>query len=143
MIYKTMNDLAPEYLQSLFSQRHSAYNLRNSEGRLTLSKPSTNYLKRSFSYSGAMLWNNLPKNLKNAASVEHVPVMTAEILICILIRSQHQRRTNQSLAVHPSPFSQKLVIRESVNDSTKNQILNNTTSTMVMCTTLQTFYPFN
>ena len=57
MIYKNMNDLAPEYLQSLFSQRHSAYNLRNSEGRLTLSKPSTNYLKRSFSYSGAMLWN--------------------------------------------------------------------------------------
>ena len=53
------------------SQRHFAYSLRNSEGRLTLSKPSTNYLKRSFSYSGAMLWNNLPKNLKNAASVEH------------------------------------------------------------------------
>ncbi|XP_068675405.1 uncharacterized protein [Montipora foliosa] len=71
MMYKTMNDLAPDYLQSLFSQRHSAYNLRNSEGRLTLSKPSTNYLKRSFSYSGAMLWNNLPKSLKNAASVEH------------------------------------------------------------------------
>ena len=44
MMYKTMNDLVPEYLQSLFSQRHSAYNLRNSEGRLTLSKPSTNYL---------------------------------------------------------------------------------------------------
>ena len=53
MMYKTMNDLAPEYL-SLFSQRHSAYNLKNSEGRLTLSKPSTDYLKRSFSYSGAM-----------------------------------------------------------------------------------------
>ena len=47
------------------------YNLRNSEGRLTLSKPSTNYLKRSFSYSGAMLWNNLPKSLKNAVSVEY------------------------------------------------------------------------
>ena len=71
MMYKTMNDLAPEYLRSLFSQRHSAYSLRNSEGRLTLSKPSTNYLKRSFCYSGAMLWKNLPKNLKNAASVEH------------------------------------------------------------------------
>ena len=71
MMYKSMNDLAPEYLQSLASQRHSAYNLRNPEGRLTLSKQSTNYLKRSFSYSGAMLWNNLTKNLKNAASVEH------------------------------------------------------------------------
>ena len=68
---KTMNDFAPDYLQSLFSQRHSAYSLRNSEGRLTLSKPSTNYLKRSFSYCGATLWNNLPKNLKNTASVEH------------------------------------------------------------------------
>ena len=71
MMYKTMNDLAPEYLQSLFSQRHSVYNLRNSEGRLTLSKPSTNYLKRSFSYSRAMLWNNLPKSFKKAASIEH------------------------------------------------------------------------
>ena len=30
MMYKTTNDLAPEYLQSLFSHRHSAYNLRNS-----------------------------------------------------------------------------------------------------------------
>ena len=71
MMYKTMIDLAPEYLQSIFSRSHSAYNLRNSEGKLSLSKPSTNYLKRSFSYTGAMLWNNLPKNLKNAASVEH------------------------------------------------------------------------
>ena len=67
MMYTTSNDLAPKYLQS-----HSAYNLRNSEGMLTLSRPNTNYLKRSFSYSGAMfLWNNLPKSVKNAASVEH------------------------------------------------------------------------
>ena len=64
MMYKTMNDLAPEHLQSLFSQRHSANNLRNSEGRLTLSKPSTNFLKRSFSYNGPLLWNNMPKSLK-------------------------------------------------------------------------------
>ena len=64
MMYKTMNDLAPEYLQSLFSQRHSANDLRNSAGRLTLSKPSTNYLKRGFSYSGALLWNNMPESLK-------------------------------------------------------------------------------
>ena len=72
MMYKTMIVLAPEYLQSFFSQCHSAYNLRNSEGRLTLSKPSSNYLKRSFSYTGALLWNNLPKTVKNAASVEHL-----------------------------------------------------------------------
>ena len=71
MMFKTMNGLAPEYLQSLFSQRHSVYNLRDSEGKLTLPKPNTNYLKRSFSYSGAMLWNNFPKCLKNAVSVNN------------------------------------------------------------------------
>ena len=33
MMLKTMNGLAPDYryLQSLFSQRHSVYNLRDSE----------------------------------------------------------------------------------------------------------------
>ena len=71
-MYKTMNDLAPEYLHSLFSQRHSAYNLRNSEGRLTLSQPSTNYLKRSLSYGWAMLWNNLPKSLKNIKKIADI-----------------------------------------------------------------------
>ena len=71
MMFKSMNGLAPEYLQSLFSQRRSVYNLRDSEGKLTLPKPSTNYLKRSFSYSGAMLWNNMPKSLKTAVSVNH------------------------------------------------------------------------
>ena len=66
-----MSGLAPEYLQSLFSHRHSVYNLRDSEGRLNLTKPSTDYLKQSFSYSEAMLWNNIPKSLKNAVSVNH------------------------------------------------------------------------
>ena len=31
-MFKIMNGLAPDYLQSLFSQRHSVYNLRDSEG---------------------------------------------------------------------------------------------------------------
>ena len=63
-MFKTMNALATDYLQRLYSQRHSVYNLRDSEGKLTLRKPNTNYLKRSFSYIGAILWNNLPKCLK-------------------------------------------------------------------------------
>ena len=59
-MYKTIHDLAPEYLQRLFSQRDAEYNLRNLEAKLTLPKPNTNHLKRSFCYSGACLWNNLP-----------------------------------------------------------------------------------
>ena len=66
IMYKTIHDLAPEYLQRLFSQRDAEYNLRNLEGKLTLPKPNTNYLKRSFCYSGACLWNNLPQYVRNA-----------------------------------------------------------------------------
>ena len=70
MMYKTMNGLTPEYLQRLFAQSYSNYNLRNSEGKLALPKPRTNHLKCSFSYSDAALWNNLPDSLKNVRSVD-------------------------------------------------------------------------
>ena len=65
MMCKTMNGLTPEYLQRLFAQSYSNYNLRNSEGKLALPKPRTNYLKHSFSYSGATLWNNLPDKMSD------------------------------------------------------------------------------
>ena len=55
IMYKTLNELAPDYLQCLFTQRHvndfNDYNLRNLEGKLSLPKPSTNYLKQTFCYS--------------------------------------------------------------------------------------------
>ena len=70
IMHKTLNELAPEYLQCLFTQRHfNGYNLRNLEGKLSLPKPNSNYLKRSFCYSGACLWNNLPQDLKSVGSI--------------------------------------------------------------------------
>jgi hypothetical protein len=36
---------------------------------LALPKPKTNYLKRSFKYSGAMLWNSFPAEAKKASSL--------------------------------------------------------------------------
>jgi len=48
------------YLKRLFSQRVAEYNLRNLEGKLTVPKPNIDYLKRSFCYSGACLWNKFP-----------------------------------------------------------------------------------
>ena len=68
-MYKTLNELAPDYLQCLFTQRHvNDYNLRNLEGKLYL-KHYLHYLKRSFCYSGACLWNNLPQDLKSVCSI--------------------------------------------------------------------------
>ena len=54
----------------LFTRRSTEYNLRNGEAKLNLPKPRTNYLKRSISYSRAMLWNNLPVNIRTLNSLE-------------------------------------------------------------------------
>ena len=48
--------------------RGLGYNIRNSEIRLNLPKPRTNYLKRSFCYSGAILWNSLPQDIRKLQS---------------------------------------------------------------------------
>ena len=63
-MFKSLNGLAPVYLQDLFSKRHT--DMRDSLPKLNLPKPRTDYLKRSFGYSGALLWNSLPENLTRA-----------------------------------------------------------------------------
>ena len=71
MLYKILHDMTPEYLRSGFVFRDSvnSYHLRNTENALALPKPRTDYLKRSFSYSGAQLWNSLPLELRQATSL--------------------------------------------------------------------------
>ena len=62
--FKILKGDAPAYLQNLFSARGTGYDLRNSKIKLNLPKPRTNYLKRSLCYSGALLWNGLPQNIR-------------------------------------------------------------------------------
>jgi len=69
LMFKSIHELAPQYLQDLFTLRHTNYNLRNSDIKLALPKPRTNYLKRSFSYSGAKLWNDLPQSIRSISSL--------------------------------------------------------------------------
>ena len=57
------------YLQDLFSERNTDYDLRDSFRKLNLRKPRTDYLKRSFGYSGALLWNFLPENIRAIRSI--------------------------------------------------------------------------
>ena len=56
MMFKSFNGLAPVYLHDSFR-------------KLNLSKPRTDYLKRSFGYSGALLWNYLPENIRAIRSI--------------------------------------------------------------------------
>ena len=69
MMFKSLNGLARTYLRELFSERGIDCELRNSFRKLTSPKPRTNYLKRSFSYSGAVLWNSLPESTRKIKSI--------------------------------------------------------------------------
>ena len=62
MVYKSINGLAPDYMSSLFTDRGSIsnYSLRDSDSKLAIPKPCTNFLKNSFSYRDEVLWNSLP-----------------------------------------------------------------------------------
>ena len=70
LMYKAYNGCAPQYLQQLFPPRYSEHDLRNSLNKVFVPKPRTDYLKRSFSYSGTCLWNSLPEQLRSASSLK-------------------------------------------------------------------------
>ena len=71
MMYKSLHGMPPEYLSSRFVFRNdiTSYRFRNTENKLALPKPRTNYLKNNFSYSGARLWNSLSSDLRAATSL--------------------------------------------------------------------------
>ena len=66
MVHKSLYGLAPDYWRSMFVNRSivANYSLRDTEGKLAIPKPRTDYLRNSFSYSGAVLWNTLPTDLR-------------------------------------------------------------------------------
>ena len=61
------SSLKDSFIDRNISQNN--YNLRNSQTDLSLPKPNREFLKRSFKYSGAYLWNNLPLEAKQAHSI--------------------------------------------------------------------------
>ena len=72
IVYKSLNGLALDYLKSMSTDQSaiSAYSLWNCEGKLAFPLPRTNFLKNSFSYNGAVMWNSLPTNLWQAQTIE-------------------------------------------------------------------------
>ena len=69
LMHKTINKRTPQYLQEIFSFNKHVYNLRDSDNKLIVPGPRTDYLKHSFSYGGAMLWNGLPGPLRSTANL--------------------------------------------------------------------------
>ena len=71
MVYKSLNGLALICLRSKFTARSnvSSYSLRDTNGKIAIPLPRTNFMKNSFSYSGAFLWNSLPVERRQANSL--------------------------------------------------------------------------
>ena len=76
LMYKVYNNIAPVYLHELFQMRdinldNTASNLRSvAHKNYLLPQAKCNLYKGSFSYSGVVVWNSLPTNIKVASSLE-------------------------------------------------------------------------
>ena len=71
IMYKTVNKQAPSRLCDLFQNvnKINDYNLRGSSTRVYIPMPKTEFLKQSFCYDGAKIWNQLPDEIRNSASL--------------------------------------------------------------------------
>ena len=71
LMYKILNDYTAPRLQEFFSKSvfQNTYNLRNDDTDLALPKAKREFLKRSFRYSGAKLWNSLSPGAKSCETL--------------------------------------------------------------------------
>ena len=71
MAFKSLSDLAPQYLCNLFTKNSacSSRSLRNTETDLRLPKKRSAYGQKCFSFRGAKVWNSLPAESKKASSL--------------------------------------------------------------------------
>ncbi len=69
-VYKTINNLNPPFMKEIFQIKNSGYNLRNNN-LLKVPKTSTvSFGYKSLSVRGAIIWNTLPDEIKNAGNID-------------------------------------------------------------------------
>ena len=72
MVYKAINNQAPEYLSVLFNRVSvmTGRTIRNANINLRPPRLNTTLAHNCFAHRGALLWNNLPTEIKSAKSFE-------------------------------------------------------------------------
>ena len=68
-MYNVKHEMVPEYIEELFSRGESNYDIRDNDLFEIPRFESITYGKKSFRYYGAKLWANLPKEIKEKASL--------------------------------------------------------------------------
>ena len=81
MMYKVLNNMAPSYLRDHFeiSGVNEMYSLRKGKLCLVLPKAQTDYLKKSFAFSGAKMWNDLPEEVKCSININEFKARLASL----------------------------------------------------------------
>ena len=72
LLYKIFNGLSPDYLKDMFiftSDIHDRTLRSSSQFQLYSPRPNTEQYRKSFAYSGSLIWNDLPYFVKSAKSV--------------------------------------------------------------------------
>ena len=84
MVYKSINDLAPDYLSEIFTKNSacSRKNLRNTATDLQVPLMKTCNGQRDFSYRGARVWNHLDLEVKQASSFKAFKDAVKDDLFC-------------------------------------------------------------
>ena len=81
MTFKALKGELPEYMSNMFKiKRNDIYQLRGNDHKLYLKKPNTDFMKKSFSYRGAMAWNNLSYDVVNR--YEQLSAKSFKKIIC-------------------------------------------------------------
>jgi len=91
--YKSIKDMAPEYLCELVSIRKSSRKLRSSSqiAQVPVSRLKS-YGDCAFSVAAPNLWNRLPANIRNASSLENFKSLIF-VIYCRAVMAQIERRT--------------------------------------------------
>ena len=73
MTYKILNNLCPGSLHGKFTTRSqiSAYETRNFYD-ISIPKHNLEFSKRSFHYSAAKLWNEIPLQIRNGSKISRL-----------------------------------------------------------------------
>ena len=70
-MYKVLKKLVSSYLSETFTNINQIrdHNTRQCQFNFALPKPKTNFMKKSFGYRGAVVWNNLSSETKSLDSI--------------------------------------------------------------------------
>ncbi len=102
---------------------NSNYSLRSNNLKLSLPKPKTNFLKRSFSCCGAVAWNSLPSELIQMAD-ESLSYLSFEEIILMA----QMNKTDVGDVNHSRKFATKIdknlsaVMREDFKDALQTKL---------------------